>query len=350
MKAGLALIVLATSVAAVAQSGDPSPAAGREVVETVIAKVNGDIITRRKFERSFEPIRQRLMEQFKDDPTKLMEAVDRQRKAWLENMIDNLLLTQRAKSQGIKLQEDEIREYVDRLMLENNLKSQEEMVLALKAEGLDFEDFKEDLRNQGYRERLIQQEIIRTISVTDADLRKYHEEHPADFQVSTRLRVREIGLGEDRAQAEELGAKALARLKAGESFEKVAKELSTAPSKEGGGDLGWFAKGDLDEKLEEAASRLAPGQVSGVVASGYGYRILKLEERKEAGARAFEEVRDEIEERLRKEMYDASLKALVAKLRSEAQIRVKDEKGVLTDLPKTADPKAGETPATDKKS
>lgn len=349
MKPWLALFVLATSVAAVAQSGEKPPAVDRVVVETVIAKVNGDVVTKSAFDRSWGPLERRLQEQFKDDPAKLMEAVGRQKPAWLENMIDNLLLTQRAKSLGIKIQEDEIREYVDRLMLENNLKTQEEMVLALKSEGIAFEDYKEDLRNQGYRERLLQQEIIRKISVTEADLKAYYDAHPEEFQVAIRIRVREIGLGDSRASAEELAAKVQARLRAGESFEKIAQDVSTAPSKESGGDLGWFAKGDLDEKLEEAASKLAPGQVSGLVESGYGFRILKVEERREAGARPFDEIRPELDEKVRRSVYERELKALVAKLRSEADIRVKDEHGVLVELPKKSS-EPGASPADGKKS
>jgi len=349
MKPGLALTVLATSVVAMAQTGAATSSSGsRVVVETVIAKVNGDIITKSSFERSVRPIVERVQEQLKDDPAKMLETLERQRRAFLENMIDNLLLTQRARSQGIKMTEDELREFIDRLMLENNIKTQEGLVLALKSEGIDFDDFKEDLRNQGMRERLLQQEILRKISVTEADMRAYHAEHPEEFQVPARLRVREIGLGEDTARAEELARKIRERLAAGEPFEKLAEELSTAPSRPGGGDLGWFSKGDLDEKLEEAAFRLSVGEVSGVVASGYGYRLLKLEERRESGARPFEEVKGEIEDRIRKKTYDRLLKELVAKLRSEAEIRIKDEGGNLVDVPKPQDSEAPAGGASDK--
>ncbi len=308
---------------------EKTPASGRVLVETVIAKVNDEIITRQSFERSFRPRLRELQDKFRDKPLDLVAETEKAKKAFLENMIDNFLLTQKAKSAGVKVSEDEVREVVDRLMLENNIKTQEEFVLALKSEGIDYEDFKSDMRNQGFREKYIGQEIVSKLSVSDAEIKKFYDDNPDKFLVPARTRVREIGLGDGRAEAERNLAKVQAALRSGAKFEDVAKEMSLAPSRDRGGDLGWFAKGDLDPAIEAALLKLKPGDVSDMIGTNYGYRVVKVEERQEAGRRPLDEVKDDVREYLKNQKYNDDLHALVVKLREQADIRYKDERGVL---------------------
>ena len=322
----VALAVLVT----VPCAAQPAPAE-RRVVDTVLAKVNGEIITASSFRRTFEPLEQRVSEKFADKPDELMEALELRRRSVLEKMIDNMLLSQLARARGVKVSEDDVREVIDRIMLENNIKSEEEFILALRGEGIDFEEFKSDLRDQGQRERLIQQEILRKLSVGDADIQRYYSEHADRFAVPARSHVLEIGLGDDHAGAEQRLAGVKQRLVAGESFEQVAKEASQAPSAEHGGDLGWFAKGDLDPAIEAAITLLKPGEISALVQSSYGYRIFKLAERQDAGQRPLDDVRKEVEDVIRNQKYDEELDALVVKLRSEAEIRYKDAHGALVE-------------------
>jgi parvulin-like peptidyl-prolyl isomerase len=325
------VVVALVTLGPLALAAEDGAQASRRVVETVLVKVNDEIITQSSFDRSFAPVDGQLQEKFKDDPAKLMAERPVRRKAFLENMVDNLLLTQRARSLGIKVGEDEVREVIDRLMLENGLKAQEDLVLALKSEGIDFEEFKSDLRSQGHREKLISQEILRKITVSDVEVTTYYEDHLDQFAIPARVHLREIGLGSDRATAGELQAKAAAEIRSGKAFEKVAEELSLSPSREKGGDLGWFAKGDLDPAVEEALVGLKAGATTGLVASSYGFHVFQVEERQEAGRRTLDEVRGAVEERLRKSKYDEDLKAMLRKLRDDADIRYKNEKGVLVE-------------------
>ncbi|MFN7974497.1 MAG: peptidyl-prolyl cis-trans isomerase [Acidobacteriota bacterium] len=307
------------------------PAENRRVVETVKAKVNDEIITAQSFDRTMTPKVAALRDKLKDKPQEMLQAIERAKTETLETMIDNLLLVQKARSDGIKVGEDEITEVMNRMMLENGIGSQEDLVIALRAEGIEFDDFKDDLRNQGYREHLISQEILRKISVTDSEIQKFYDENGDKFDVPARTRIREIGLGDDRAKAEELLAKVNARLKGGAKFEDVATDMSLAPSKDAGGDLGWNSKGDLDSSIEAAAEKLAPGQTSPLVASAYGFKVIRVEERQAAGKRPLAEVHDSVEDYLRRKLYDEQLRAFIEKLRADADIRVKDEKGVLVE-------------------
>lgn len=306
-------------------------APARRVIETVVAKVNDEVITQSSFDRSFAPIQEQIQQKYGNETGKMMEALRSKKDAFLETMVDNLLLTQRSRSLGFKVAEDEIREVIERLMAEHGLKSQEDLVLALKGEGIDFEDFKADLKNQGFREKLIQQEIIRKIGVTEAELKGYYEDHMGEFAVPVRVHLREIGLGSDAATAAALWDKAQGAMKAGKSFAQVAEEMSLAPSRDKGGDLGWFAKGDLDPAVESAVAALKAGQTTGIVTSSYGAHVFLLEERQEAGSRSLDDVKGDVEEKIRRKKYDDSLDALLQKLREEADIRYKNAGGVLVE-------------------
>ncbi len=318
--------LLTLFVAPAAVADEPS---SRTVVETVIAKVNGEIIAYSRFRNAFSSVEDEIGKKYAEDPAEMMKELAKRKETFLDNMIANLLLSQKARDEGITVSDDEVEEVVTRMMLDNGLKTKEDLVLALRSEGIDMTEFKRDLREQGYREKLLQKEIMRKISVTDDEVAAYYQEHPDLFAVSAESQLFEIGLGNDEAAAKESLVKVKAALAKGKTFEEAAKEFSTAPSKASGGNLGWFHKGDLDPAIEQVILRLGLGEVGDLVKTSYGYRIIKLAGRKEASARPLDEVKASIREFLRKRKYNEGLDGLVADLRKQSVIEVKNDEGKL---------------------
>lgn len=156
---------------------------------------------------------------------------------------------------------------------------------------------------------LLRKEIEQKVQVPDEDVRSYYDANKERIKEPEKFRARHI-----LVDTEEEAKGILTRLNAGEDFATLAKEKSKDPSKEKGGDLGFFSKGQLTPEFEQVALGLKVGQISGVVKTQFGYHIIKLEEKQAARERSFEEVKDSIKQMLlsakQKERFEALLKEL----------------------------------------
>lgn len=159
---------------------------------------------------------------------------------------------------------------------------------------------------------LLKKEIEQKLQVSDEDVKNYYEANKEQLKEPEKFRVRHI-----LVDTEETAKDILTRLNAGEDFATLAKEKSKDPSKEQGGDLGFFSKGQLIPEFEQAALGLEVGQISGVVKTQFGYHVIKMEEKQPARERSFEEVKDSIKQTLlatkQKERFEALLNDLRAK-------------------------------------
>jgi peptidyl-prolyl cis-trans isomerase SurA len=168
------------------------------------------------------------------------------------------------------------------------------------------------------------------VKLSDEDVRNYYQTHPQEFGGEAEIHARHIflPLGERASKAEEEkaraeGEKVLARLAAGEDFAKVAREVSKGPSAADGGELGWLRRGTIQKALEDAAFKLEPGQVSGLVRAGPGLHVVKVEERRVGGGRAFEDVAEEIKARLYEEQVGTHRQQYIDELKRNALLDVK---------------------------
>lgn len=166
-------------------------------------------------------------------------------------------------------------------------------------------------------------EVLRAekpVQVPEEEVAKYYEEHKADFAQPDSTRASHILTAD-----EETAKKALSRVRAGEPFAKVAEEMSTDPSRTNGGDIGFFAKGQVIPEFEEACKKLKPGEVSDVVKSSLGYHVIQVTERREARDRTLDEVKDRIARALEQRQRQKNLEQVVQGLRAKAQVLVRDK-------------------------
>jgi peptidyl-prolyl cis-trans isomerase SurA len=299
------------------------------IVEEIIARVNDGIITRSDLQRSRDQLQQDI-KQGRSSNTN--EDFATREKNVLRDLIDQKLLVQRAKDEGLNV-DNEVIKRLDEIRKQNNLDSMEDLEKAAKDQGVSFEDFKDNMRNSMLTQRVIGQDVGRRIQITPSEVAKYYEEHKAEFKSPESVHLAEILVSTeakpnaakpDEAAAEAKAKSLLDEIKAGAKFEDVAKKSSDdAASAPQGGDLGVFKKGELSPELETLVYALQPGQTTDVIRTKQGFIILKVLEHKPEGMMTEKEAENEIQERLYYEKLQPAVREFLTQLREESYIDIK---------------------------
>jgi len=183
-----------------------------------------------------------------------------------------------------------------------------------------MEKWKEELKKKILIKKVIDKVITSVLEVKEIDARKYYKEHIADYKVSEQVRARMIVV-----KTEEEANQVREKLKKGESFAKLAEEVSLSPEGKKGGDLGFFGKGDMPKEFEDVVFSLPLGKLSQVIKTAYGYHIFMVVEKRGAKDLKFPEVKDQIINMLKKEKSDAEFQIWMKELKQKARIEVKEE-------------------------
>lgn len=299
------LLLLSVSLAAAAA------ATRAEIIERVVARVNGDIVTLSEFEaRQLAAVQQARI------PPAEIEAYLRDNNLrLLQEATDDLLILQRGAELGIRLRAEYVQEVIDGIKKENNIADDAELQNQLRREGMSLDDLKRNIERSIVRRQVLTRELEAKATVNDAEARAEYERDKAAYTRLASLRLHEIVVA-DEAQAKELAARA----RAGEDFAALARAHSTAGSREAGGDLGVLHRGDMNAAVEKAAFALPEGGVSDPIPTEGGYRILRASEKKEGSVAAFEEVKADIIKRLSQDRATKAYDAYVEGLRKNAVI------------------------------
>ncbi|HUJ25078.1 MAG TPA: peptidylprolyl isomerase [Myxococcales bacterium] len=299
-------------------------AARPEIKDRIAAVVNGQPITLSEVAERVQPELAR---------TQPGPAGDVQRKAYLkealEQIIDEKLVEIEATGLGIEVTEDDITKGVEQLARQNNM-DMAQFAQALQAQNISIDSVRDSLRRQQLVLRLLQYKVKpRKVSDEEVQAAYASMQKKADFEV----RARDIfifspdGLPPAKEAAQKAKAEsALERVKKGESFAKVARDLSDGPTAKEGGDLGYFRRGQLVQALEQAAFSLEPGHASGLIrvtGEHGGWHLVFVEDRRPIAQKPLAEVQEEIRNRLANESVMKEREHYLAQLRKTAQI---DEK------------------------
>jgi len=231
----------------------------------------------------------------------------------LNQLIDYELLYQQAQKEKVKISNDEINLEIDKI--KDNFSSPEEFNEALKANNITLVRLKEDIKRQLMINSILE-ETRNQVSISDKELLEYYNENKENFLEPEQVHARHI-----LVETEEAANNLLLQLKEGlTDFAELAKEKSIGPSAPSGGDLGFFARGQMVKEFEDAAFSLEPGEISGVVQTQFGYHIIKCEEKKEEYSPTFEEAKERISNALKYQRENEAISALISKLREEAVI------------------------------
>ena len=321
---GLLVALLAVSVRA-------------EIIEQVLVKVNGDILTKSEFEQRQIAILRSRPELANASPESdvLQRAVAEVTPQLILEAVDELLLVQRGRELGLALGDEQFKSIIENIKKQNNLEDEQRFQEALKQEGMTMLDLRRNLERQMFVSQVQQRDIADKISVTEDESRAYYDAHKTDFTTPAQITLREILIdvpagdkGVNVAQDDEAKAKAedvRKRLLGGEPFARIAAEVSDSPSKANGGLIGPISHNELAPALQALIDRLKVGELTEVMRTQRGYQLLKLESRTDTQIKTFEEARDDISNKVGETKMAAERLKYIERLRGQATITFRND-------------------------
>jgi peptidyl-prolyl cis-trans isomerase SurA len=310
-----------------------------EIIEQILVKVNGEIFTKSDLEqRQVSALRQKGQQiDLKNDSAnqQLRKALDEITPQIMVDAVDEMLLVQRGKELGYKLSYEQFKGVLDNIKKENKLESEEQFQAALKAEGITMVDLRRNLERSMLVQRVQQNEVMGKIGVSEDEARKYYDSHLNEFTTPQSVTLREIlvalpadnkGLNVAADEAAKTKAEAIREraTTGGESFEKLAADVSDAPSKANAGLIGPISMNDLSADLRKMIEALKAGDVTPVTRMARGYQLYKLEALTTAQTMPFEQARDQIGDRVFTDKRKAEYQKYLEKLRAQAIIEWKN--------------------------
>ena len=290
----VAAFVFGTSLLAASALAQTHPAApespyGGVTVEDILARVNDQIITHSDYDRAMKEM---------DDEAKqhdaTMQQISEAHRDLLRNLIDQQLWLSKGKELGVN-GETELIKRLDEIRKQYSLETLEDLEKAAKEQGVSFEDFKANIRNQIVTQEVMREEVGRRVQFTQGEVERYYEAHKQDFARPESVKLSEILIStgdaasgqDDPAKLDVAKGKAddiEAKLHAGGDFTQLAKTFSDGTTASEGGDLGEYPRGALAKVLEDQTFALQTGQFTEPIRTRQGFVILKVVQHVPAGA------------------------------------------------------------------
>ena len=324
-----------------------SALATAQVVEEIVTRVNNQIITKSEFEHSKDQLRDEVKQQ---DPANADKLYAEREKDVLRDLVDQQLLLDKGKDLSITGDTDLIKR-LDQMRKDMKLDSLEALEKEATKQGISWEDFKQNMRNQIITQKVIGEEVGGHLSISKEEEQKFYDDHKNELEQPEYIRLSEIlvapktvapaadpatpasAADETARQASEAAALSAAEAKAndllkqihdGAAFEDVAKKFSDGPSATDGGSLGMFKRGQLAKELEDRTFAMKAGDVTDVIRTKQGYVILKVVDHQEAGIPPFKDALPKIQDALYYSKLQPALRAYLTKLREDAYIKYAD--------------------------
>ncbi|MBN1383087.1 MAG: peptidylprolyl isomerase [Deltaproteobacteria bacterium] len=293
----------------------------------IAAVVNEEIITIYELNRAFAPIRMKIDASYQGQ--KREDVVTQSKKAVLNRMINDMLIEQEAEKMGIVIREDEVNATIDDILRRQNI-TKNDLLKMLEKENLTLDDYKKDLKTQLARMRLLRREVNAKIAVSNEEIGEYYSKNREYFEGREAVRIKQVLLsfprhideqGKAALQAE--AQKIVNQLKSGESFEQLIANYSKDSFSLSGGDLGFVERGVILPDVEKVAFSLSLEEISDVIESPVGFHVIKVTDKKGAGAKSIELVRSEIQEKILSEKAEKRFEGFIEELRKKSHVEIR---------------------------
>ncbi len=316
-----------------------------ELIERVLVRVNGEILTQKQLtQRQIEALQGNPavtdLRSLQDD-AKLKALIAGVTPRVLVEAVDDLLMVQRGRELKLKFTDELFKQGLDNLKKRNDFKDDAQFTTALAQEGMALDTLRLSFERAYIIQAVQQREIGQRMNLTEEERRQYYNSHRESFLNPATLTLREIfvpfpvagapkGAQQTVSPDDEAATKTKieavrARAVQGADFTALVTEVSEAPTKANGGLVGPVNVDDINPVLKEAITRLKAGEISAPVRGPLGFQIFKLESRSEAEARPYDQVRDQIQQRIYEDRLDGETQKLLERLRSQAVIEWKDD-------------------------
>lgn len=320
----LGTVLLASSAWAQSRPAEPASPYGGTTVEEILARVNDQIITTSDYNRA--------LKQLDDDARQhgaSMQQMSEAHKDLLRNLIDQQLWLSKGKELGIT-GETELINRLNEIRKQYNLGSLEDLEKAAQEQGVSYEDFKANIRNQIITQEVMRDEVGRHLNFTPGEVQRYFEEHKQDYAQPESVKLSEIliSTGDSPDDAKVAAAKAKAdeveaKLKSGMDFAQVAKTSSDGQTAAEGGDLGTYKRGQLAKVFEDATFGLKTGDVTQPIRTRQGFVIFKVAEHIPGGVPPYKDVEPQVEESYYESRMEPAIRDYLTKMREDAFIEIK---------------------------
>jgi peptidyl-prolyl cis-trans isomerase SurA len=318
-------VLLASITLAQTPANEPESPYGGTTVEDIIARVNDQIITKSDYDRALSELDQEARQR-----GETMQAMAAAHKDLLRNLIDQQLWLSKGKELDIT-GETELTKRLDDIRKQYNMESLDDLEKAAKEQGVSFEDFKANIRNQIVTQQVMRQQVGERLQFTPGEVERYYEQHKQDYMQPESERLSEILIATPADDAEKsAAAKAKAddieaRLHAGGDFVQLAKSFSEGSTAASGGDLGQYKRGQgqLPKVLEDKTFALQTGEYTDPILTRQGYIILKVVQHIPGGPRPFKDVEQDVEEAYYMSMMEPAIRNYLEMMRNDAFIWIK---------------------------
>jgi peptidyl-prolyl cis-trans isomerase SurA len=318
--------LLASSAQAQSRPAQPQSPYGGVTVEDIVAHVNDRIITQSDYDRAMKEA---------DDEAKqhgaTMQQISEGHRDLLRTLIDQQLWLSKGKELGID-GDTELVKRLDEIRKQYNLTSMEDLEKAAKEQGVSFEDFKANIRNQIITQDVMREEVGRKIQFTQGEVERYFDAHKQDYVKPESEQLSEILVStgadpDDKAKVDAGQAKAAdieAKLHAGGDFAQLAKTFSDGTTAADGGVFGTFRRGELGAKVfEDATFGLKAGEYTEPIRTRQGFIIFKVDQHNSGGVPAFKDVEPQVEQNFYFSRMEPAMREYLTQMREESYIELK---------------------------
>ncbi|MEW6328391.1 MAG: peptidylprolyl isomerase [Thermodesulfobacteriota bacterium] len=303
------------------------PATGSaEIVDRIVAIVNEDVITLAELGKE----EQRLIGQLQQEASAATIERDKERirTEVLNHLIERKLAEQEAKRLGLSVSEAEVDAAIEKIIRDHEI-TKEQLAARLEQEGVSMEEYRQKLKEQIERFKLISQAVNAKIVITEDKLREYYKNNRRGYAGQQEYRVQHIVLSIPKGCSEEEKQDILKKAEGirqqardGADFEGLARQLSRYPTASEGGNLGYLDKNELAPYMRDVITSLKTGEVSPVVETPIGYQVFKVTDIKESKEKTFEEVKEGIYQVLFEQDVNKRFTVWIKELRDRSYIEV----------------------------
>jgi peptidyl-prolyl cis-trans isomerase C len=297
-------------------------AADQTASENKVAAVNGVLISQEEFDREMNFFIRRAAPGGQPIPDVEMA---RMKNEVLDNLIDRELLFQESRKKGIQVNSEAVTDQLENI--QQKYPNKDEFTKQLNEMGLSESDVKAQIERGLAIQELIDKEIVEKIKISDEESKSFYDNNPQFFEQPEQVKASHILIKVEADASEAQKAEARKKIESvqqktqkGEDFADLAKTYSEGPSGPNGGDLGYFKRGQMVKPFEDAAFGLKINETSDIVETRFGYHLIKVVDKKPASKMAYAEVKDRLNDHLKKQKANSEANAYIDSLRKDAKI------------------------------